>query len=185
MSADLLHVPDKSDRRPYHRIKFFSLCHRVQFRERTLAGSLRDFRPYSGALFLAPRDRRFRLREPFVQCLARATDPPGPRPGLWTAPQHTNVLFDILLSNLGPVFGWWAAEKLAVSAAVLIFFWGAFALVAAAVQRPPWSLLPCIALITYGWTFHLGFFNYYLSLGLSFFVSQSGGEEKAGKGLAC
>jgi len=89
--------------------------------------------------------------------------------GLWIAPQRTNVLFDILLSNLGPLLGWWAAEKLVVSAAVLIFFWGTFALVASAVQRPPWSLLPCIAMITYGWTFHLGFFNYYLSLGLSFF----------------
>lgn len=93
----------------------------------------------------------------------------GQAPGLWIAPQHTNILFDILLSNLGSIFGLHAAEKLAVSLAVLTFFWGAFALISAAVRRPPWTLLPCIALVTYGWTFHLGFFNYYLSLGLSFF----------------
>ncbi len=93
----------------------------------------------------------------------------GQAPGLWIAPQHTNILFDILLSNLGSIFGLRAAEKLAVSLAVLTFFWGTFALISAAVRRPPLSLLPCIALITYGWTFHLGFFNYYLSLGLSFF----------------
>lgn len=94
----------------------------------------------------------------------------GQAPGLWIAPQHTNILFDILLSNLGSIFGLHAAEKLAVSLAVLIFFWGTFALISAAVRRPPWSLLPWIALVTYGWTFHLGFFNYYLSLGLSFFA---------------
>jgi len=91
----------------------------------------------------------------------------GQVPGLWIAPQHTNVLFDWMLSGLGSVFGLRAAEKLAVSIAVLIFFWGAFALVSAA-RRAPWPLTPVIALVTYGWTFHLGFFNYYLSLGLSF-----------------
>ncbi len=93
----------------------------------------------------------------------------GQSPGLWIAPQRTNILFDILLSNLGSIFGLRTAERVAVSLAVLTFFWGAFGLISAAVRRPPWSLLPCIALVTYGWTFHLGFFNYYLSLGLSFF----------------
>ncbi|HKV04259.1 MAG TPA: hypothetical protein VJO53_04030 [Candidatus Acidoferrales bacterium] len=93
----------------------------------------------------------------------------GRLPGLWIASQHTNVLFDILLSAFGSVFGLLAAEKIAVSLAVLIFFWGLFALVSAATHRAPWFLLPCLALFTYGWTFHLGFFNYYLSLGLSFF----------------
>jgi hypothetical protein len=94
----------------------------------------------------------------------------GQAPGLWIAHQRTNVLFDLLLSGLGSVFGLPDAEKIAVSLAVLIFFWGAFALVSAAARRPPWLLVPCIAMISYGWTFHLGFFNYYLSLGLSFFA---------------
>jgi hypothetical protein len=93
----------------------------------------------------------------------------GQAPGLWIAPLHTNVLFDLLLSCLGSVLGLGAAEKIAVSIAVLIFFWGIFALASAAVRRPPWFLVPVIALFTYGWTFHLGLFNYYLSLGLSFF----------------
>jgi len=93
----------------------------------------------------------------------------GQAPGLWIAPQRTNVLFDWLLSGIASVFGLHAAERIAVSLAVLIFFWGAFALVSAATRRAPWLLLPVIALVTYGWTFHLGFFNYFLSLGLSFF----------------
>ena len=93
----------------------------------------------------------------------------GQAPGLWIASQRTNVLFDFLLSGLGPVFGLRVAERIAVSFAVLIFFWGIFALVAAATRRAPWFLLPCIALFTYGWVFHMGFFNYYISLGLSFF----------------
>jgi hypothetical protein len=93
----------------------------------------------------------------------------GQAPGLWIAPQHTNVLFDLLLSGLGSAFGWRVGEKIAVSIAVLIFFWGMFALVSAAARRAPWFVTPVLALVTYGWTFHMGLFNYYLSLGLSFF----------------
>jgi len=93
----------------------------------------------------------------------------GQAPGLWIAPLDTNVLFDLLLSGLGSALGLAVAEKIAVSISVLIFFWGIFALVCAAARRAPWFLTPAIALVTYGWTFHLGLFNYYLSLGLSFF----------------
>jgi hypothetical protein len=93
----------------------------------------------------------------------------GQAPGLWIAPQRTNVLFDLMLTGFGATVGLHAAEKIAVSLAVLIFFWGIFALVAAATGRAPWFLSPVIAMITYGYTFHMGFFNYYLSLGLSFF----------------
>lgn len=89
--------------------------------------------------------------------------------GLWIARPWNNVLFDYLLSGLGKVFSLAVTEKLAVSIAVLIFFWGMFALVCAAARRPPWFLVPVLALFAYGWTFHMGFFNYYLSLGLSFF----------------
>jgi hypothetical protein len=93
----------------------------------------------------------------------------GEVPGLWIARQWNNVLFDFLLSGFGSIFGLRAAEKIAVSLAVLVFFWGGFVLVCAATRRAPWFLLPLIAMITYGWTFELGFFNYYISLGLSFF----------------
>ncbi|MGD0957005.1 MAG: hypothetical protein ABR953_09255 [Candidatus Acidiferrales bacterium] len=93
----------------------------------------------------------------------------GQAPGLWIAPQWTNVLFDFLLSRFGSVFGFAAAERIAVALAVLIFFWGAFALTCAAARQAPWFVLPCLALATYGYTFYMGFFNYYLSLGLAFF----------------
>jgi hypothetical protein len=93
----------------------------------------------------------------------------GQAPGLWIARQWTNVLFDLLLGGFSPVFGFAAAEKLVVGLCVLIFFWGTVALICAATGRVPWFLLPVIALVTYGWTFHMGFFNYYLALGLSFF----------------
>ena len=95
----------------------------------------------------------------------------GELPGLWVAPQLTNVLFDWLLSAFGSIFGWYAAEKISVCIAVLIFFWGSFAFVSAATRCAPWLLSPVIALATYGWTFHLGFFNYYLSLGLGFLAA--------------
>jgi hypothetical protein len=94
----------------------------------------------------------------------------GHAPGLWVSTRRTNVLFDFVLTGLGSLFGLRVGEKLAVSLAVLIFFWGMFALVSAAARRAPWFLLPCLAIAAYGWTFYMGFFNYYLSLGLSFFA---------------
>jgi hypothetical protein len=89
--------------------------------------------------------------------------------GLVLATQWTNVLFDYLLSGLTNFLSMNVAEKVSVSLAVLIFFWGIFALVSAATRRAPWQLVPLIAMVTYGWTFQMGFFNYYISLGLAFF----------------
>ena len=94
----------------------------------------------------------------------------GQAPGLRIAYPSTNILFDSLLSGLAKVFGLHAAEILSVAIAVLIFFWGAFVLVAAATRRAPWLLTPLIAMVAYGWTFEMGFFNYYIALGLSFFA---------------
>ena len=93
----------------------------------------------------------------------------GQAPGLWLARQWNNILFDVTLSSLGNLFGLRAAEKIAVASAVLIFFWGAFALVSAAARRPSWFILPCLAIFAYGWTFEMGFLNFYVALGFSFF----------------
>jgi hypothetical protein len=93
----------------------------------------------------------------------------GQAPGLWLARQWDNVLFDWLLSGFGSLFGLHAAERIAVALAVLIFFWGAFALACAAAQKAPWFIAPVLAAIAYGWTFEMGFFNYYLSIGFAFF----------------
>lgn len=94
----------------------------------------------------------------------------GEAPGLWLARQWTNVLFDFVLSGSIRLLGYSAGEKLAVSIAVLIFFWGAFSLVCAASRRAAWQLFPLLAMIAYGWTFEMGFFNYSISLGLAFFA---------------
>jgi hypothetical protein len=88
--------------------------------------------------------------------------------GLWLDTRWNNVLFDLFVSGLGRLFSLQVTEKIAVSVCVLIFFWGAFALVSAASKQAPWFLLPLFAMVAYGYTFHMGFFNYDLSLGLSF-----------------
>jgi hypothetical protein len=88
--------------------------------------------------------------------------------GLVIVSQWTNVLFDFVLSGLGKFLSMHVVEKIAVSAAVMIFFWGTFSLVGAATRRAPWHVVPLIAMVTYGWTFQMGLFNYYISLGLSF-----------------
>ena len=95
----------------------------------------------------------------------------GQAPGLYLARQWNNVLFDWVLLHLANAFGLAAAQKVAVSLCVLIFFWGAFSLISAVAGRPPWALLPCLVMLAYGWTFNVGFFNYYLSLGLGFFAT--------------
>lgn len=94
----------------------------------------------------------------------------GDAPGVYLVRQWNNVLVDISLVKLGGVVGLAAAEKIVVSGCVLIFFWGAFAVIAAATHRPPWFLVPAIAMIAYGWTFQMGFMNYYASLGFAFFA---------------
>lgn len=94
----------------------------------------------------------------------------GQTEGLTIVRQMTNILFDLVL---GALFRWWGpdwAQRLAVSLAVLIFVWGAFAFVSAVSGRQAWHLLPCIATLAYGWVFHMGFFNFYLAFGLCFWA---------------
>ena len=93
----------------------------------------------------------------------------GQAPGLYIAGQWKNVLFDVALLRVGNLVGLAAAQKIVVVVCVLIFFWGVFALVAAVTERPPWFLSPCIAMLAYGYSFNMGFMNYYLSLGLACF----------------
>jgi hypothetical protein len=93
----------------------------------------------------------------------------GQAPGLYIVHRWSNVLFDVALLRTANLVGIAAAEKIVVSLCVLIFFWGVFALVGAITERPPWFLTPCIAMLAYGYSFNMGFMNYYLSLGLACF----------------
>jgi hypothetical protein len=93
----------------------------------------------------------------------------GQAPGLALVRQSNNVLFDLMLGGLMRACGPGAAQRIAVSLAVLVFFWGAFAFVwsCARPRRAPWQLVPCLAMLAYGWVFRMGLFNFYISLGLS------------------
>jgi hypothetical protein len=92
----------------------------------------------------------------------------GQAPGLTLVHLNTNVLFDWMLSAMLNVAGVHTAERIVVSIAVLIFAWGAFAFVSVVSGKISWSMLPVIGMLAYGWVFHMGFFNFYMSLGLSF-----------------
>ena len=94
----------------------------------------------------------------------------GRAQGLVIVSQTTNILFDLMLAGLFRAFGPEAAQRIAVSIAVLVFVWGAFAFASAASRRRPWHLFLCIAMLAYGWVFHMGFFNFYLSMGLCFWI---------------
>jgi len=91
-------------------------------------------------------------------------------PGLTLARRWNNVLFDLLLLHDGNLSGFAAAEKIVVSFAVLVFFWGCFSFLAQFSRRPLWHLTPFLLILTYGYVFHMGFMNYYLSLGFAFFA---------------
>src|SRR3954451_9956860 len=90
----------------------------------------------------------------------------GRAAGLAIVPQKTNVLFDWMLSVLFRAFGAGPAQRISVAACVLVFAWGAFAFAARVSGRRPWEFLPLIGVLAYGWTLHMGFMNFYLSLGL-------------------
>jgi hypothetical protein len=90
----------------------------------------------------------------------------GHAPGLVIAWQNSNVLFDLMLAALFPVGGAEFAQRASVSIAVLIFVWGAFRFLVVISGKRPWHLLPCVAMLAYGWVYHMGFFNFYLSMGL-------------------
>ena len=94
----------------------------------------------------------------------------GKASGLTLARQTHNVLFDAwppcCASGPGP------AQRIVVATAVLVFFWGAFTFIRtiSRVDRAPWTWTPCLAMLAYGWVFHMGLFNFYLSLGLAFWA---------------
>jgi len=92
----------------------------------------------------------------------------GQAPGLAIARQTTNILFDLVLGGLMRLAGPGAAERIAVSLCVLTFAWGAFAFVSVVAGRRAWHMLPAIAMLAYGWVYHMGFFNFYWSLGMCF-----------------
>lgn len=108
----------------------------------------------------------------------------GRAPGLALAGQSTNVLFDWLLAALLGALGPGPAERIAAALAVLVFAWGAFAFVSALAGRRVWDLLPCIAMLAYGWVFHIGFFNFYLGLGLCLWAIALAWERPIARALA-
>ena len=94
----------------------------------------------------------------------------GQAPGLYLSHQTSNVLFDRGLFYAAKIIGLAAAQKVVVSACVLIFFWGVFAFIRTVTGSAPWFLTPCIAMLAYGYSFEMGFLNYYVSIGFACFA---------------
>ncbi len=90
----------------------------------------------------------------------------GAVPGLWISPQSNNILFDLMLEWFFVRVGPGLAQQLAVSISVLVFGWGAIRFIFRVAGRNWWFAAPCVAMLAYGFIFHMGFFNFYLSLGL-------------------
>jgi hypothetical protein len=98
-----------------------------------------------------------------AQCIDR-----GQLPGLYLERIYTNVLFDIWADWLAFGSGFVWGEKLAVATAVLTLFWGSWQLTRRMTRTDPWPVAPLLAMLAYGWVFHMGFLNFYWSLGFCF-----------------
>jgi hypothetical protein len=94
--------------------------------------------------------------------------PRGQAPGLFLSSPRTNVLFDLLYQPLFQGLGLDLSSRIAVVALVVVFVFGALRLLRqAASDRAVTGLFPMVLMFAYGWTFHMGFLNFYLSLGLT------------------
>jgi hypothetical protein len=87
-------------------------------------------------------------------------------PGLWLSHQSNNLLFDLMLDGLIVRVGPNLTQRFAVAISVLIFGWGAIRFIFRVSDRNWWFAGPCVAMLCYGFVFHMGFFNFYLSTGL-------------------
>jgi len=103
--------------------------------------------------------------------------------GLTVVRQLSNILFDLLLLHVGNLVGFVAAEKIVVSFAVLVFFWGCFSFLAAVSGSSPWKLAPFLFVLSYGYALHMGFMNYYFSIGFAFFALAAARRGGAGNWL--
>jgi hypothetical protein len=103
--------------------------------------------------------------------------------GIVVVKQWNNVLFDLLVLHAANVFGFVAAERIVVSLGVLLFSWGAFSFLAVVSGRAPWLVAPFLFVLAYGYAFHMGFMNYYFSIGLALFALAAGLSGGAGNWL--
>jgi hypothetical protein len=91
----------------------------------------------------------------------------GKAPGLWIEHRSNNILSDVALQWLFQHAGPGAAQRILVSASVLVFGWGAIAFIFVLAGRKNWWLvLPCVWILAYGFAYEIGFFNFYLSFGI-------------------
>jgi hypothetical protein len=86
--------------------------------------------------------------------------------GLSLAGQPYNILFDRVLQWLLLHTSVGRAQRIALSGTVLIFAGGMILFIKARAKANWYFLAPCVAMVTYGFIYHMGFFNFYLALGL-------------------
>jgi hypothetical protein len=135
-------------------------------------------------VFWQPRVQAGDLSSHIYNSLTAKSIENGSEQGMVVVRQTTYILFDVMVASLFPIGGAEFAQRVSVSVAVLVFVWGAFRFIGVVAGKQPWHLIPCIAMLAYGWVFHMGFFNFYLSLGLCFWALSMAWNWRA-RGLAC
>jgi hypothetical protein len=90
----------------------------------------------------------------------------GRAPGLTLSSQWTNALTSLVLPPLSRMAGFHAADRVLAAFGVLVFGWGALVLLRVVSRTWAWWVTPCVAMLAYGWVLHMGFLNYFISMGL-------------------
>jgi hypothetical protein len=91
----------------------------------------------------------------------------GEVPGVVVVGTWTNVLVDHLLERLLAIFSVPVAETLAMLLLAEAFLWSSFVFCRALTRRSCWEWLPVLGSLALGWTFQMGFANWYASAALS------------------
>ena len=90
----------------------------------------------------------------------------GDLPGLYLQPTLSNLTFDLILSWLLALFSPHGAAVVGLTLLGQGLLWSSFWFLAQVCDTPPWECLPVLAAVSVGWTFHMGFANFILSLSL-------------------
>jgi hypothetical protein len=117
------------------------------------------FSRIADTVFLAVADSGGRFIKPYLQRLARLADSARGRAGSLDRTsieqRPVRLILDCLFVRVGPNL----AQRIAVSVSVLVFGSGSILFIVRAGGHNWWFAFPCVAMLAYGFIFHIGFFN--------------------------
>jgi hypothetical protein len=123
------------------------------------------------ALFLVPRPSTGDLHSHVYNAWLASLAKRGELPGIFVVNEWTNVLVDRVLDLLLAAVPVAFAESIVMVLLAEAFIWSAFAFCCSVTRQPCWEWLPILGVLALGWTFQMGFANWYASAALALLAS--------------